>query len=242
MMRILARATFAVLAIAGMTNIVSAASLQVAPTTVEVPMGSSASTLLLKNPGKAPLKAQIRVYRWSLVNGEEKLDAAKDVVASPPMVSIKPGMDYTVRLVRLNKAPVQSEETYRIIIDEIPDPSTRQSGVVQMAFRYSVPVFFLPGANAKGQLAWSIERRNGKLVVSATNTGARRVRLADLRAVDDKGKSVTIAKGLAGYVLARSSKSWVAPQALQTAAAPLVIKAKGDSGPINAQALLQAAR
>ena len=85
-MRILARATFAALAFAGMTDVASAASLQVAPTTVEIPMGSSASTLMLKNPGKAPLKAQIRVYRWSLAAGEEKLEPANDVVASPPMV------------------------------------------------------------------------------------------------------------------------------------------------------------
>lgn len=241
-MRILARATFAALAFAGMTDVASAASLQVAPTTVEIPMGSSASTLMLKNPGKAPLKAQIRVYRWSLAAGEEKLEPANDVVASPPMVSVKPGTDYTVRLVRLNKAPVQSEETYRVIIDEIPDPSQRAAGVVQLAFRYSIPVFFLPGANAKGQLTWSVERRNGKLVVSATNTGARRVRLADLKAVDDKGKSAVIAKGLAGYVLARSSKSWVAPNTLNAGASSLQISAQGDLGPINAQAKSLAAR
>lgn len=239
-MPILARASFAALALAGMTQFASAASLQVAPTTVEVPAGSSATTLLLKNPGAKPLKAQVRVYRWSLVDGLEKLDPATDVVASPPMVTVKPGTDYTVRLVRLNKAPVTAEETYRILVDEIPDPSNRAPGVVTMAFRYSIPVFFLPGANAKGQLSWSVERRNGKLVVSATNTGARRVRIADLTAVDDKGKPVTIAKGLAGYVLARSSKSWVAPNGLNAGASSLRISAQGDLGPINAQARSQA--
>lgn len=240
-MRMMARAWFAALALAGTMNLASAASLQVAPTTVEVPAGANAAVLTLNNPGKTPLKAQIRVYRWSLENGQDKLEPARDVVASPPVVALKPGTDYTVRLVRLNKAPVAAEETYRILVDEIPDPSLKQQGVVQLAFRYSVPVFFMSNADARSQLSWSIERRNGKLVVSATNTGARRVRLADLKAVDDKGKQATIAKGLAGYVLARSSKSWVAPNQLNAGASALRISAVGDSGPIDAQARSQAA-
>lgn len=219
-----------------------AASLQVAPTTVEIPPMANATTMNLKNGGTSPIKAQVRVFRWTFVDGEERLEPTRDVVASPPIAAIKPDMDYTVRLVRLSKQPVQSEETYRVLIDEIVDPSERRAGTVTMAFRYSVPVFFLPPAAPAGQLNWSLEKRNGLVFVSATNTGGRRVRVADLAAIGTNGKTIVVAKGLAGYVLARSSKSWVAPQALQTAAAPLVIKAKGDSGPINAQALLQAAR
>jgi fimbrial chaperone protein len=236
------RASFVSIATMVISTAASAASLQVAPTTVEVPSGSNATTMSLKNSGSAPLKAQIRVFRWTYVNGIEKLEQAKDVVASPPIATIKPNMDYTVRLVRLSKQPVQIEETYRVMIDEIVDPSQRRAGTVTMAFRYSVPVFFLPSAAPKGDLVWSLEKRNGRVFVSATNTGGRRIRVADLTASGPQGKPVTVAKGLAGYVLARSSKSWVAPQVLQTAPTPLLIKALSESGPINAQVLPAAAR
>lgn len=241
-MRTFQRASMILLVLGTISNAASAASLQVAPTLVEVPSGSSATTMILKNSGDAPLKAQVRIMRWTLVNGEEKLEAARDVVASPPIATIKPNMDYTVRLVRLSKQPAQVEETYRVFIDEIVDPAKRRAGTVTMAFRYSVPVFFLPTAAPKGDLIWSLERRNGKVFVSATNTGGRRIRVADLTATGPQGKPVTVAKGLAGYILARSSKSWVAPSALQTASAPILIKAVGDSGPINAQALPPSAR
>ena len=242
-MRAILCASLASLALAGMSNLVSAASLQVTPTTAEIVAGNSATTLTLQNPGKFPLKAQIRVMRWSLVNGEDHLEPATEVVASPPMMSIKPNADYVVRLVRLSKQPVAAEETYRVLVDEIPDPAQRAAGTVTLAFRYSIPVFFLAGPAAKSDLTWSFQSRSGKIFVSATNTGTRRVRLADLRIDNGKGKPLMITKGLAGYVLARSSKSWVAPGgAVLSAGVPLQVTAMGDLGPINARALPEAPR
>ncbi len=219
-----------------------AASLQVSPTSLEVTAPGAATTLTLNNPGDAPLKAQIRVYRWCLVNGEERLDPATGVVASPPMATLQPKTNYVVRVVRVSKQPVIAEETYRLVVDEIPDRTNLPNRSVAMAFRYSVPVFFMTKDGGAPNLAWSSQTRNGKTFVSATNTGTRRVRLADLQISDGKGKPVTIAKGLAGYVLARSSKSWVAPGLVQSAGTPLQITARGDLGPINARILPEAAR
>lgn len=236
------RASLAVATLVATANAVSAAALQVAPTTAEVPAGVGATTIMLKNPGTEPLRAQVRVFKWSIVNGEQKLEPTKDVVVSPPMMSIKPGADYTVRLVRLSKAPVNVEENYRVLVNEIAEPTKRIGGTVALAFQYSIPVFFMPAGNQLGDLKWSYERRDGKLWVNAVNTGGRRVRIADLLAAEGKSKPFTVAKGLAGYVLAKSSMSWVAPGQLQNAAQPLLISAQTEAGPINAQALPQPPR
>ena len=222
----------------------SAASLQVAPVSIEVAAPAATSSITLKNPSGAPLKAQVRVYKWSLVNGQEHLEPATDVVASPPMASLQPNTDYTVRIARLSKQPVAIEETYRLLVDEIPDPSSRIPGQVNFAIRYSLPVFFTPGTTAQPALAWSFARRDGKLYVSATNTGNRRARIADLKVAGPDGNAAMVAKGLAGYVLARSSKSWVMPPSLQKSGlhGPLQVTAEADVGPINANALPEAPR
>src|SRR5215472_2555055 len=65
-----------------------AASLQVAPVLVEVAAPGAASTLKLRNEGSAPINVQIRVFRWSQTNGEEKLEPTGDVVASPPLAKL----------------------------------------------------------------------------------------------------------------------------------------------------------
>lgn len=225
-------------------NPASANSLQVTPVSLEISAPASAATITMNNPGDTPLKAQIRVMRWSMDNGREKLEPATDVVASPPMASLQPKTDYTVRIVRLSKEPVVREQTYRLIIDEVPDPNSRVPNTVTMAFRYSVPVFFYATAQGTPTLAWSTERRDGTVYLSAVNTGDRHVRIADLQIADPQGSTLTIAKGLAGYVLARSSKSWVALGKNQKMAldAPLVVTAQGDLGPIHAEARPAAVR
>ena len=61
-----------------------AASLQVAPVLVEVPAPGATSTLKLHNEGTKPLDAQIRIFRWTQVNGVDTLTPTDDVAASPP--------------------------------------------------------------------------------------------------------------------------------------------------------------
>src|SRR6266481_5415488 len=100
------------------------ASLQVVPVSIEVPAPGATATLKLRNEGPAPINAQIRVFRWSQANGEEKLEPTDDVVASPPMASLAPKADYVVRLVRVTKRPLSEGESYRLLVDELPDAKT----------------------------------------------------------------------------------------------------------------------
>ncbi len=222
-----------------------AGSLQVSPTFVEIAAPAAASSITLRNSGSIPLKAQVRVFRWTQADGKDVLEPTTDLVASPPMVSVAGGKQAVVRLVRHTKQPLAGEESYRILVDEIPGlvtkTSTNQSSL-QLAFRYSVPVFAMPQAKGKPSLTWSAAKRDGKTLITAVNNGDRRVRLADFRVKDARGKEVVVAKGLAGYVLARSSMSWVAPSTIQAGSTPILIAADGDQGAINAEARAEAAR
>ena len=110
-----------------------AASLQVAPVLVEVPAPGATSTLKLRNEGTKPLDAQIRIFQWTQVDGEDVLTPTNDVAASPPAASLRPSTDYTVRVVRTKKEPVVNEEAYRLLIDELPAPVTGQSSAVSIA-------------------------------------------------------------------------------------------------------------
>ena len=47
------------------------------------------------------------------------LTPTNDVVASPPLASLQPNTDYTVRVVRTRKDPAVKEEAYRLLVDEL---------------------------------------------------------------------------------------------------------------------------
>ena len=221
-----------------------AASLQVSPVTVEVPAPGASAVLKLRNDGANALNAQVRVFRWSQVNGEEKLEATDDVVASPPIVSINPNSDYTVRIVRVTKKPLAKGETYRLLVDELPDQARQRNGAVTLVLRYSIPVFFYPLDIAQAKVAWNVEQKSGRTIVTVTNNGDRHERVSMLKLRTGDGSTISFGNGLTGYVLGRSIMRWSVSSSSSRIGAgeSVVISALGGHGPINATASMQTAR
>lgn len=188
-----------------------AAALQASPVLVELRADSPSATIQIRNTGQAPIAVQTRVYRWTQENGEESLDETDDLSASPPMTTLQPGTTYSVRLVRVNRQPVAQEQAYRVLVDELPDPNRQQSGTIAMVVRHSIPVFLLGPEGKPAQLTWSVGTRNGRLVLRATNSGDRRVRLSNVSVRLPGGQNVSFGNGLLGYALAGSTMEWLSP-------------------------------
>ena len=212
-----------------------AASLQVSPVTVDIPPPGAAAAVTLRNTGSRPLSAQIRVVRWTQEGGADRFTPATEVVASPPAATMGPGQDYAVRIIRLDKTPVAKETAYRLLVDELPDPAAQTNGAVALVVRYSIPVFFNGPEAAQPRLAWSIDRRGGRLTAVARNDGGRRLRIAKLR-VKDGGRVVSVGDGLAGYVLAGATMRFVAPAGAPGVGGRAAISAETDLGPLDATA------
>jgi len=213
-----------------------AASLQVAPVLVEVPAPGAAATLKLRNEGNRPLDAQIRIFRWTQVDGADVLTPTNDVAASPPLASLRPNADYTIRIVRTRKEPVAKEESYRLLIDELPAAGGAQGSAVNIALRYSIPVFFMvPGTAPK--LSWELQQRASKPMIAVSNAGDRRIRLSKLKFTDGKGGTANFGDGLAGYVLGHSTRVWAVPANAKGFGAGGVasISAQSDVGSIDAR-------
>lgn len=202
-----------------------AASLNVSPTKLEIFHPQQAATLNLRNMGDKAIIGQVRVFAWRQENGEDILEATEAVVASPPMIQIHPGMDYTIRIVRTTGAPVVGEESYRLVVDEVPDAVSRRNGVITVAIRYVIPLFFDAVDAGQPRLKWSISSRHGKTFLSARNDGDRREQLRDL---SFGGRS--IARGLAGYVLGHSESSW---ELRGKKSASRSVKAVTENGPVS---------
>jgi fimbrial chaperone protein len=235
-MRMTARAAIFGLAVVALAAGAHAASLQVTPTTVEVAAPSAAATIKLRNDDARPITAQVRVFRWSVVDGKEKLEPTDTVVASPPVVSLSPRTDYVVRIVRTSRQPVAGEESYRLLVDELPDPQRMKAGAVNLLLRYSLPVFFGAPHRGDAKVDWRLEHQGGQLWVSAQNLGDRRMRISGLGVKNASGETVSFGDGLNGYVLARSTMRWAAPNKVQGfgAGGTALISAQSDLGRINA--------
>ena len=121
---------------------VGAASIRVAPIQLVVAGGAATTTLRVWNTDKSPVQIQVRVFRWTQKNGEDVLTPTKDVVVSPPISTLKPGAENLIRIVRVAKTPVDEVESYRILVDQLPDPKANKPGVVSVLVRHAIPLFF----------------------------------------------------------------------------------------------------
>jgi len=216
-----------------LSTAVLAKDIRIAPSTVEPGIGSNTATLNILNGENDPLKVQIRVMRWSEEGGHDVLSPTKDLVASPPFVTLQPNGRYTVRLVRTAKTQLHGEESYRVLVDEVPQPHTVQPGTVNFVLRQSVPVFFSNDPNRAAKVNWSLVRDGQNLWLVGHNSGNRRLRLSDVT-LDANGSAVYQQAGLLGYVLAESEVRWpVATNRALPANAKLELKATTDAKAID---------
>lgn len=207
-----------------------AADMRVAPVVIDPLPGSRTATFTLINDEDRPLKVQVRVMRWSTVGGKEVLTPTTDLVASPPLASLKAKQHYLVRLVRTAKAPPVGEESYRVLVDEVPDPNNVKPGAVQLVLRLSIPVFFSDVPRRSAKVDWGVVRDGSSGWLTAKNTGNRRLRLADLD-IGAGGRSLYRQTGLVGYVLAGAEMRWPISATLP-ADGKVAMKATADSGPV----------
>lgn len=230
-------AVCAAFAAVGLLHIASAnaGSLSVSPVTIEVPAADVAAVAKVQNPSASPATAQLRVFRWTQVDGVEKLEPSDDVVVSPPLAQLAPGAEQTIRIMLAGGAKASSEQSYRLFVDELPPPRSPTKASVAVVVRLALPVFFGTDKSARSSLDWRLDLHGSKPALIVSNEGGRRARIANLVLRDKAGNSVEVARGLAGYVLSRSIKRFELPRdALKLAHGSIAVSAQSDLGPINA--------
>ena len=202
-----------------------AAALQISPVLVELAPTQGAGGIMLRNPGATPIYGQVRIYGWEQADGDDVLSPTSDIQASPPIIQVPPGGEQLVRLVRVSKDAPARQQGFRLIIDEIPDPSSAAVNGVVLRLRYSVPVF-VAGTTPSPEpaLAWRVERAGGEWVVRLSNSGSRYAQVAELQILNRAGKPVAQLEGLLGYALANRARQWNLP-ARQGADGPVKIRA-----------------
>lgn len=211
-----------------------ATSLRVAPVGLDLRAPAAASTIRVWNDARQPISVQIRVFRWSQRNGEDVYEQTNDVVASPPFTTLQPGAENLIRIVRTSNRPVQGEESYRLIVDELPDPARRQAGNITFVVRHVIPVFFATADAPGAEPSWTVTPSRDGYVVTVRNAGAKRLRVSNLT-LSAGGAPVARKDGLVGYALGNSTASWFIPGTGQGPAdGSVTISADNEAGRFDA--------
>ncbi len=208
-------------------GIAAGQALTVLPVHVHIPPGQKAATLSVTNAGTAETSIQIRAYAWSQPNGDDQLTSTDAVVVSPPIATIAPGATQIIRLV-LRRTPDAREDTYRILLDQIPPPA--EQGTVHVVLRISIPIFAQPKTRAISHVKFHIESSAQQMFLMASNDGVVHEALSNLELRTTDGEKLETGFSGSQYVLAGAARRWL----IKPTNSP---QSSGDSMRVTAKAL-----
>ncbi len=215
-----------------------AASLETAPTTIELAPGSRAGVLYVSNRGDRPLAFQVEAFDWSQDGGGDRLTPSASLEVSPPIAELAPGGTQIVRLRAAPRAGGASERAYRLVVSELPPPGGGQEQQVRVLLQFNMPVFERAPSGGRAALAWDAVLNGDRLVLTATNSGARRSKFTDAQLVAAAAGRRAVAGGPV-YVLAGASRVWTAPAAGLKPGDSVAIESRdGDSGKLIAASVV----
>jgi fimbrial chaperone protein len=192
-----------------------AATLQISPVSINFNPGDQAVGLTLRNPGETPIYGQVRVFRWDQVSDGDVLSPSHELIASPPLIQVGASADQLVRLVLTSTAPVAREQTYRLLIDELPQPGEPSESFepagkgVTIRLRYSVPVFIGPeGIAGTPALSFHLVRAGERWMLRVVNSGNSHGQISQVKLRSNAGRQIEVNRGLLGYALPGRTREW----------------------------------
>jgi len=204
-------------------NQACASSLGVWPINPRIDAPASATMVWVKNNSKTePVTLQARVFLWRQVDNKDQLLPQDELVISPPIVEVKADTQQTFRIIN-RQGPIQNihEESYRLLIDEIPSEEKIPNSILRFQMRYSLPLFVgLPKNLANLDITERLKTmasglsyrviQNPQPFLEVHNKNMIHARLSNVSIIGQENteKPLVISDGLLGYVLPNSVRKW----------------------------------
>jgi fimbrial chaperone protein len=142
-------------------------------TPVKLFFGAKQKTTIIKvkNNSDQTLSLQINTYSW--VQDEEAKDQyppTQDIILFPKILSLKSGEERIIR-VGVNVPSGMKEKTYRIFLEELPQPLQTEGNVIRTILKIGIPVFISPVKPEEMGEIEKMEFSKGDLSFTVKNKG-----------------------------------------------------------------------
>jgi fimbrial chaperone protein len=130
----------------------SAGNFAVTPVRIYMASRERATAITVTNDGDEELVMQADIYEWKQSpDGQDLLTLTEDMIMSPPILKMAPRSRQVVRLISLIGVVEDQQQTYRMIVREIPEARSDKADLsLQIAYAFSIPIFMTPpGALAR---------------------------------------------------------------------------------------------
>ena len=228
-----ARAALA-FAAAMVLGVAQAGSFMVDPTRIELAPGKLSATLTIRNDDKEPAVIRLEPRVWDQKGEEDLYEATKEVLVTPPIVTIAPGAEQIVRIALRRPLDPLKELTYRLYLQEVAPPPRPGFSGLQVALRISMPIFAKPGDAVLPRPEWKVayQGKEHSLRVHLSNRGNAHLQLQEFKLSAPGADKMLALQQTSAYVLAGKNRDWLLKldPALRLPEGKLRLRASTDAG------------
>jgi fimbrial chaperone protein len=187
-----------------------AANISVYPLKGELSQAKTTEVFTVRNQGNEPVVVQATVMKWSQKDGKDVLEPTREVLVAPAIIEV-PGNETQIVRIAVRRPPdANKEDTFRLLIQEVPKRRDVKETQLTFALNISLPIFYAAVAGpAQGNLQVNgvkpISSAKKQLALDVSNIGNVHVQITSIRAADDSGQIATLASMF--YVLPNQKRS-----------------------------------
>lgn len=215
------------------TEVAWAGAFSVSPVRIFMQARDRAIAVTVVNEGDSELVMQAEVFQWKQKpDGTDDLTPTDDLILAPPILKVPARSRQVVRLANLKPPPTGTQQTYRLIVREVPEAlQPAQPGVqIQVALAFSLPIFITP-PSAKRAIACQAQRVSDTRVLAVCeNQGQAYAQPVSFSLTSASGEAVTAADVRAGYILPNMKRSFEMGGATRIPRGPAKLTVTQDDG------------
>lgn len=198
---------FALLAVVSAVVPASAGTFAIDPTRLSFTTMASGD-VTVTNVGQTPMRLSVHAYDWTQNGGRaEVLTPTTDVAYYPQVFSLPPGASQRIR-VGIVRQPAAVEQTFRLVVNELPPQAAFRAAGVSFLSRVDIPVLLgAAGASAADPRLGELETHTNAVTLHLENRGTAHVEQSQVTvtALDADKRVLWRSTTNAFYVLAHSS-------------------------------------
>jgi fimbrial chaperone protein len=187
----------------------SAGNFAVTPVRVYMASRERAAAITVTNDGDEELVMQADIYEWKQSpDGQDLLTLTEDMIMSPPILKMAPRSRQVVRLISLIGPVKDLQQTYRMIVREIPEARSDKADLsLQIAYAFSIPIFITPpGALARLDCVLARVAPDAAKAV-CQNTGTAAAHPTALQIINS-AQEIVVSQDSGAYILPGTQRSF----------------------------------
>lgn len=187
---------------------------RVAPARIFLDKDAKSSVITVTNEGDEKVNLQVKAMEWTQDDtGQDVYKESNDLVVFPKILIIDKKEEKILRT-GIKTSAIAKEKTYRLYIEEIPEPKKTEGDRTQIAIavRFAIPVFNKPVKIIPEAALQQPGLTKGTLTVTVKNSGNVHFKVTSVTVVGQSKGEEAFSKIIDGwYILAGGTKTYSVP-------------------------------